>query len=292
MIATRTRVVGTLALIAVLLLGLTGPVDRMSETQLGEATKRALVAFAAARGLNAAISAVQGTEVALQPAGVGVTLTPGQLLDPVNDLVERLSWVMLASAISLGVQQLLLTVGASPLMVFALAGAVLVSGLWLWRPAWRRHPVARGLARLALLTLLLRFATPAYVLAADAFYQSFLAEEYAAATEQIEQTRERIESAEAAASAGTRAADDSLWSRLTGSLEGIRGVADLDGRIERYTGMVGNLADNVIKLAVVFVAQSVLMPLAFLWLLLSASKAVLRMPVASARSGGSTRDSD
>ena len=277
MSAHRGRLAGTIAVIILVLVGLFGPVDRMGEAQLGEATKRALVAFAAARGLNAAISAVQGTEVALQPAGVGITLTPGELLDPVNDLVERLSWVMLASAVSLGIQQLLLAVSASALMVAALAGAALICLLWLWRPAWRRHWATIILLRLALLTLLLRFAMPGYVLAADAFYQGFLADDYTQATNQIEQTRERIETAEAQAPNGASTGAATFWSRITGSLDNIRDAADLNGRIKRYTAMVGDLADNVIKLAVVFVVQSVLMPLVFLWLLVSVSRTVLRL---------------
>ena len=73
---------------ATVLLSALTPVDRLAETQYQELFQRALITFALARTLNGVISAVQGTELALQPAGVGVTLTPGQVLDPVNDLVE------------------------------------------------------------------------------------------------------------------------------------------------------------------------------------------------------------
>ena len=72
--------------------------------------ERAFITFALARTLNGVISAVQGTKLALQPAGVGVTLTPGEVLDPVNDLIERFSWIMMAATLSLGVQQVLLEV--------------------------------------------------------------------------------------------------------------------------------------------------------------------------------------
>lgn len=274
----HSRYALTAGLVVIVLLGLLGPVDRVSEVQLADTTKRALVAFAAARGLNAAISAVQGTEVALQPAGVGVTLTPGQLLDPVNDLVERLSWVMLASAVSLGVQQLILSVSASPWMAGLLVAAALILGCWLWRPTWREHLLTGVLMRLALLALLLRFAMPLYVLAADSFYEGFLADEYTSATAQIEQTRERIESAQAGSSANPRAGDGSWWDKIAGSVENMRSAADLEGRIKHYTSMVGDLADNVIKLTVVFVTQSVLMPLGFLWLLLAVARRLLRMP--------------
>jgi len=274
----RRRLVATIGLGLIVLLGFLGPVDRLGEVQLADATKRALVAFATARGINAAISAVQGTEVALQPAGVGLTLTPGQLLDPINDLVERLSWVMLASAVSLGIQQLLLAVSASSFMGAALLAAAVVGGLWLWQPWCRQMMGATWIVRLAMLTLLLRFAMPAYVLVAEGFYQGFLAQQYSTATQQLEQTRESIEKAQAAEQPSVKrsAGAGGLWSKITDSFDDIRNAADLNGRIERYSGMVGNLADNVINLVVVFVVQSVLMPLLFLWALFSAARAILR----------------
>ena len=77
--------------VALLLIGIAfssvTSVDRFAETEYQALFQRALVTFALARTLNGVISAVQGTELALQPAGVGVTLTPGEILDPVNDLV-------------------------------------------------------------------------------------------------------------------------------------------------------------------------------------------------------------
>ena len=74
--------------------------------------QRALASFAVAKTLNAAISAAQGTEVAVQPVGVGITLTVGQVLDPLNDLVEQFASLMLAAAIAFGVQKVLLAISA------------------------------------------------------------------------------------------------------------------------------------------------------------------------------------
>ena len=66
------------------------------------------IVLAVARTLNGVISVAQGTEVALEPGGVGVNLTVGQILDPVNDLIERFSAVMLVASSSLGLQNILL----------------------------------------------------------------------------------------------------------------------------------------------------------------------------------------
>ena len=93
------------------------------------AFKRALITWAIARGLNGVISVAQGTEVAIQPAGVGVNFAPGEILDPVNDLVERFSWIMMLATSSLGVQQILLAMSGWQGLLLALtiaAGVALV----------------------------------------------------------------------------------------------------------------------------------------------------------------------
>ena len=87
--------------------------DNFGEKYTEEGLTRSLAAFGIAKGLNGLISVVQGTEVAVEPVGVGVILTPGQILDPVNDLIERFSWVMLICTISLGIQSILLTIFSS-----------------------------------------------------------------------------------------------------------------------------------------------------------------------------------
>ena len=100
------------ALVLVAIMSVTPFMDQRAAADYEQLFQRALVTFALARTINGVISVVQGTEVALQPAGVGVTLTPGEILDPVNDLVERFSWIMLGATISLGVQNVLLDISA------------------------------------------------------------------------------------------------------------------------------------------------------------------------------------
>ena len=85
-------------------LGLLGSVwvsyTHVGDDRLEQAFSRALIGYAIARGLNGAISVAQGTEVAVQPAGIGLNFAPGEILDPINDLVERFSWIMMLAASS------------------------------------------------------------------------------------------------------------------------------------------------------------------------------------------------
>ena len=129
--------------------------NELASAQVDAGLKRALVTFASARVLNGVISTLQGTEVVAQPLGFGVTLSVGQVLDPVNDLVEQFSDLMLTATLVFGVEKFLLTLFGN-WAVSALVTAVL--GAWLvlyWRqtcPTW--------LSKLVLMVVFLRFAMP------------------------------------------------------------------------------------------------------------------------------------
>ncbi len=78
-------------------LAVSGVADRLGEHYASTAVTKAAATWAVARGLDSAISVAQGTELALEPGGVGVNLTVGEVLDPINDLVEQFSQVMLVA---------------------------------------------------------------------------------------------------------------------------------------------------------------------------------------------------
>ena len=191
--------------VTVLLSALT-PVDRLAETQYNALFQRALITFALARTLNGVISAVQGTELALQPAGVGVTLTPGQVLDPINDLVERFSWVMLGATMSLGVQQVLLDVGQW-WGVKVLLGALAL--LWLWfrlrRPidrAGRTGGSEKMIFRLFIIVAFIRFAVPVAMIANEGLYRVFLETRFEESTQVIESAGTEIKDVSSSRGAG------------------------------------------------------------------------------------------
>lgn len=269
------------ALVAVaLLLAYTGYVDQAGARYTDRGFKRALMTFAVARGLNGVISVAQGTEVAVEPAGIGVNFTPGQILDPVNDLVERFSWVMLASTTSLGVQGLLLDVFST--RGFTLVLAAIASGLLLtvWVPWLRAPPVRRLFARIVALLVILRFAVPVLAMTGEGAYALFLKTRYESARHDIEQTTQRIEHLnEQAAPNGSKqsAADTSVLDsarRLYDSAVGAMGVGSL---IKRYEAAAADVAEQVVNLIVVFLVQTVLLPLLFIWASLHLLRAALRI---------------
>lgn len=267
----------SLLLVLVAALSTASFIDRHAVVEYEQLFQRALVTFALARTINGAISVVQGTEVALQPAGVGVTLTPGEILDPVNDLVERFSWVMLGATISLGVQNVLLDVSAwwvVQALVVALAAWLLVR---VWLPGQDRKTYAALLKRLFLLLLFIRFAVPVMLIANDLLYQQFLEPRYQHSTEIITEAGRDLESlSKETASTDAEATGggvlDAISNAWSNTVEGM----DIAGRFERLRTRASELTEHLIQLSVVFILQTGLLPVAFLWVFLQVFKRLFR----------------
>jgi len=257
-------------------------VDRYAENEYESLFQRALITFALARTLNGVISAVQGTELALQPAGVGVTLTPGQVLDPVNDLVERFSWIMLGATLSLGVQQVLLDVG----QWWGIRVLVAALGLfWLWARLLRsqqgqppgRAGFERTLFRVLIIVLFVRFAVPVAIIANEVLYRMFLESRYVESTQVIESAGAQIEQAATPQSeVAENDEDTSLFESLSRSLDSTLDSLDLKRRVNYIKDRATDLIEHLIQLSVVFILQTGILPIAFLWIFLQLFKQLFR----------------
>jgi hypothetical protein len=284
----RWAMVGSLLLLV--LFSSVTTVDRYAEREYAALFQRAFITFALARTLNGLISAVQGTELALQPAGVGITLTPGEVLDPVNDLVERFSWIMLGATISLGIQQVLLDVGQ---WWGSRALVALVGLLWLWARLRRAGAAARGdaagavptvertLFQAFILVLFLRFAVPVAVLANEGLYQLFLESRYQQSQQVIESAGADLEQAtlpagDAEADPAADAEAPGLLESLGRSLSGTREALDFRQRLDRVRQRAAEVIEHLIQLSVVFVLQTAILPIAFLWIFLQLGKQISR----------------
>lgn len=93
----RGVIVPTVLLMVMLVLSSIGDFRAQGETRLDDASNRAIAAFAVARTLNGVISVIQEMQVGIS-LGISTTLQPGQILDPLNDLIERFSTAALIAA--------------------------------------------------------------------------------------------------------------------------------------------------------------------------------------------------
>jgi len=255
----------------------TGLVDAVGREYTDKGFKRALVTFAIARSLNGVISVAQGTEVALQPAGIGINFTPGQILDPINDLIERFSWIMLASSTSLGMQKLLLTIFSSASFNLLISVTLALWVVTLWWPRLSASPIQPLIYRAAVLLLVVRFAIPLIAVGSELLFHTFLDEQYQSSTHSIEATTSEIGQINQRSSDRAPAGGEiSLMERAQRLYDNTAASLDVEGYIERYKKAAADASEHAINLIVIFLLQTVLVPLLFLWTLVRLYKQAIR----------------
>ena len=278
MAANQLKILFTIILVIAIGLIASQALDERGQEYTDAALKRSLLTFGVARALNGVISVAQGTEIALQPAGVGLTFTPGQILDPINDLVERFSWVMLMSSASIGIQKTLLLISAWP-WFSGITLLILVATLtMLWLPKLQNHQANRLMLKLALLALVLRLSVPCIAIASEWVYQGFLAPQYNEATAQLQKTTDNIGqinqqnlvSGEEGVSSG------SFWDNATQFYNSATQSIDIDAQFAQYKMAAAEASEYLVDLIVVFIFQTVLLPLVFMAGLYLLLKGLLR----------------
>ena len=312
------RIFQSLAMLLVAVIAVSGVAEDVSHDYADEALKRALATFAVARALNGVISVAQGTEVAVEPGGVGITMTPGQILDPVNDLVERFSGVMLVASSSLGLQIILLEI-----LSWSVLSALLVASLavWLaslWSERLRAAKYTALLVRLSLILAFVRFAVPAVIICTNFVFSTFLesrhetsAAELRGTTAEIEELNVGYDETEGevrvpAASADEVRRQDSSTSQPESGAAGIAefgarvmdsakawyagvsssveewysnvaewlGAMSISARMAQLQETASSATTHIINLIVVFVLQTIVVPVVFLWVFVEVLKAI------------------
>ncbi len=312
-----------LGLILVVILAWTGSLDASAKKEIDAGLKRSLVSFTVARGLNALISVAQGTEFSIAPVGFGVTLAPGQILDPANDLIEQFSELMLYASIAFGILKILVTIGGYwifPTMLTVLAvlwGGLKISG---------RHP-SPLLTKMLIAVIFVRFSVPLVALGNEFVYKQFLEKEYQENQLALETGQSQLESLGSAASSVPEANIEPVTTNSAGFSNGkttvtaaVQGAApmpvqatadpstssaekteksklaeaaasvltyiahvkeavvalpqklgqvsqkyDPSAYVEKLKELTAKFIDHVINLIVVFVLQTIVIPLIFMW---------------------------
>lgn len=246
--------------------------DTYGEQYTDEGFQRSVVAFAIAKTLNGAISVVQGTEVAIEPAGIGLILTPGQILDPVNDLIERFSWVMLICTTSLGIQSILLKIFSSFYFSIIVTVSLFLMVLFLWKYQKSSLNLRNILYRAIVFLVILRFFIPLMAITSDGLYKAFLESTYIESKHQLEKSNTTI----ANIRKDNQEIDnkDISWlEMMSNSIDSAIASIDVDKHVEELKVEAENLTNNIINLIIVFTMQTILFPLIFIWLSMKLIKA-------------------
>ncbi|MEQ8262580.1 hypothetical protein [Pseudohaliea sp.] len=195
-----------------------GVLDEQSEAYLDDALTTGAVVYATARMINASVSLLQGTE--FNP--MVMTISAGEVLDPINDLIERFSAILVVALGSLALQQIFLTIFSHAGFSLLLTVNLLVLLLCTLTPL---APYFRPAFRFLVVTAAIRFALSLTVLASAAVDQVFLAE------------------ADQARHAGMQELSSEL-ATMSAADPGAPTQADVDGIEERLAGLRSLMADR------------------------------------------------
>ena len=259
----------TAALVLAVILTLFVPLGEGAGAVHNESFERSVGAFAIAKGLNAVISLIQGTELNATPAGVGITITVGEILDPMNDLIERFSWIMLAASVSLGIQKLLLAIGELLWIKIALSALLVAVGASLWyRPFQRKFPLS-VILRLGVVLLLLRFGAAGFIYTEQLVYDTLMQRDYRVAITTLGDTKQELDTIAAQSKQQASAKkEEGLLDSLSGSYDRMKGFFDIDARLASLKNTLDQAQKEVLNLITIFVTLNILMPLLFLWICL------------------------
>jgi hypothetical protein len=242
-------------------------IDSAANRLVDGGMKRALVSFASARVLNGVISVAQGTEVALQPGGMGVVLSIGQVLDPVNDLVEQFSNLMLIASVSFGAQKMLMSIGGN--WVVSLCLTVTAIG---WMFFYLRHMLTPAwLSRLLVILLMVRFALPVITIGTDMLFQKFMAAEYQSNQQSISMASGQLSKltppVTASKDVGFVKRFQDWWAKKASEV-------DVKSRFDQLKLAAENTTQHIINLIVIFLLQTLVIPLLILWMLYGIARRV------------------
>ena len=174
-----------------------GALDDFARAQVVETTYESVGIYVTSRAVNALVSVIQTWQVDALVASAQV----GEMLDPVNDAVERLSSIVVWSVGSLFLQRILLEIAASPAFKWILCSIGLVTAASLLLLEWGRFRILchrilsvsdsnlercrDWIVRMFVVAAIVRFIVPSFIASSFLVSQIFLATE-------ISENREKL----------------------------------------------------------------------------------------------------
>ena len=249
------------ALTSVLLvIALSFTIDENAKKLIDESFKQAVIVFGSAKALNGVISLAQGTELDLP----FVVIAIGEILDPINDLVEQFSLIMLASLISLGIQKILLNFVTNEIFNYILIVLVVILNIWLFKRFQNDEKLRDIFFKTTFIFLFLRFSIPMIGYVNDITYNYFVKPQY-----NIEKLNENILQVKEDVSKINKETIQQKQEESTffGKIAEKFDMSFYEKKVNEYKKAVDNSSEYLIDLIIVFIFQTILLPIVFLYFL-------------------------
>lgn len=247
---------------------LTFTIDNNAKKLVDESFKQSVIVFGSAKALNAVISLAQGTELNLPFVIVAV----GEILDPINDLVEQFSLVMLVSMVSLGIQKILLNFVINDIYNYVLFTSIIIFNFWLFKRFSNDEKLRDLFFKITFILLFLRFAIPMIGYVNEISYNYFVKPQYN--IQELNQDILKVKDDVSKINQETiTQKDSSFFNKVLEKFDS----SYYEKKVNEYKNAVDNSSQYIIDLIIVFIFQTILLPIIFLFLLYSFVKSIFNM---------------
>lgn len=242
--------------------------DKKTDGYFNEAISKAGLAYATCRAINASVSIIKDSTLQLEPAGLGVSLAVGQIVDPVDDMAERLSDVLVTAITSLGVQKLAYEISIS-LAPQLFAVFLFIFSIVLWFENERCIYLQKLSIQFLIIVAVLRFCLPLSSLANSYLYTNYFAEQISLANNALKLHSMKFDQL------GTFTLPES--SGFLGTIENSGSFikeksGEFKNALKDAVSDMGAMIENLLKLTFlyvgIFIIQVIFLPLFMFWFLI------------------------
>ncbi len=242
-------------------------VDSQADSYFQKTMIKAGATYATCRILNAGISLIKDSSLNLEPGGVGISLAVGQVLDPLDDMIERLADILVIAITSLGVQKLTYEIAVyfgPPLIAIFL----LISSILIWFKNEKIIFFNKFIMKFLLIIIIFRFFLPVSSILNNYVYKNYFAIKISDARDNLTLVSEEIEKLKKF----TLPEKDGVFGIIKNSLSLVKQKAvEFKKALTATFSKLETIINNLLKLTFLFVGlflfQVLLLPLLTFWLL-------------------------
>jgi hypothetical protein len=241
--------------------------DEQTDAYFENAITKAGVTYATCRIVNASVSIIKESELQLEPGGIGISLAIGQVLDPVDDMTERLSDVLVTAITSLGIQKLAYEISVSVVPPI-LSMCLLILSVLVWIPHKRLQLYQKTILRIAILVLAARFCLPMSSFANELVHEHFFSKKISKAKTELSKGFAELEELKAFSLPEA----DGVLGTLQNSTSLLEKKAkELKHALISMSDSMGTIVENLLSLTFlyvgIFLIQVIILPLMVFWVL-------------------------
>ncbi|ACN16964.1 hypothetical protein HRM2_39060 [Desulforapulum autotrophicum HRM2] len=242
-------------------------VDKKADAYFSDAMTKAGLVYGVCRVVNASVSVVKESQIQIEPGGLGVALAAGQALDPLDDMTERASDILITAIVSLGIQKIAYELCVA--FVPALIGLSIIAFVALSFFKGGRATALRIVVLKALIILAVaRLCLPTASIISSYLNDHYFSPEIAKAKDELAMSSPEMERLKNMSIPEV----DGIWGSIKNGF-GFVGekTSDLSVALNAMIQNMSSMVSNLLKLSYLYVAlfiiQVILLPIGAFWLL-------------------------